>query len=584
MHLKSLYIMAFEDDMIDAGYSDEEEYLERLIDDFENDFRRQQEKESNYDESYLIYDEDEERERIENRKKIQFENEWVNNWRNNNYELSIIWNTYFRSISNIARNCEYGCYSKPLNEYEELNKWIQEREQFEKERRKEDWTSNLQKIFSLFEDDLFNYYFPESDENIMDSDIENLINDPYFSPKFEEHIKVSTISNQYLDLLVLQTKEPLLWEKVCQCYRFNIDFSDEIEFEVFWEEVYNQDMDYDYWKDSYPEQYDSFAERIIASDDYIIRKWAEKYKDEEIVWKQNNQDSWNRFKRNYEIREINERIYLKIEEHNASKYNYLTNDADSVEFDSRLDDDDVIETNYFRNIKIYLPNRERQEAKSYDINQLDEELYKVAQDCISSIDMDEISKKSSKYADKVLRQLWIHAKRDEWEFEAIKKWEANNSNKPIIENDKYTINFFEWYKKKYNSKWNEYLETKVPMFKEKFDTVMKFRLWALDGNKSEFILLAQKHLLYWNKALQFMYGELVKKQLYDCFLEERNSFSLYGDESYHIKRYMSVDLIEIWKREFKDKIIWNFLHSGGKIEINNTYEIFKYVYDAGPMR
>ena len=34
--------MAFEDDMIEAGYSDEQEYLDSLIDDFEDNYRRQQ--------------------------------------------------------------------------------------------------------------------------------------------------------------------------------------------------------------------------------------------------------------------------------------------------------------------------------------------------------------------------------------------------------------------------------------------------------------------------------------------------------------------------------------------------------------
>ena len=41
--------MAFEDDMIEAGYSDEQEYLDSLIDDFEDNYRRQQDCELEYD-------------------------------------------------------------------------------------------------------------------------------------------------------------------------------------------------------------------------------------------------------------------------------------------------------------------------------------------------------------------------------------------------------------------------------------------------------------------------------------------------------------------------------------------------------
>ena len=58
--------MAFEDDMIEAGYSDEQEYLDSLLDDFEESFTRQREHEMEYSDDYdFSYDEEEERERIE---------------------------------------------------------------------------------------------------------------------------------------------------------------------------------------------------------------------------------------------------------------------------------------------------------------------------------------------------------------------------------------------------------------------------------------------------------------------------------------------------------------------------------------
>ena len=50
--------MAFEDDMIEAGYSDEEEYLESLNDDFEEECAPQKERELEYDNAYDYYDED----------------------------------------------------------------------------------------------------------------------------------------------------------------------------------------------------------------------------------------------------------------------------------------------------------------------------------------------------------------------------------------------------------------------------------------------------------------------------------------------------------------------------------------------
>ena len=45
--------MAFEDEMIEAGYSDEQEYLDSLIDDFEDNYRRQQDCEFEYADDYV---------------------------------------------------------------------------------------------------------------------------------------------------------------------------------------------------------------------------------------------------------------------------------------------------------------------------------------------------------------------------------------------------------------------------------------------------------------------------------------------------------------------------------------------------
>ena len=45
--------MAFEDDMIEAGYSDEQEYLDSLIDDFEDNYRRQQDCELEYEDDQV---------------------------------------------------------------------------------------------------------------------------------------------------------------------------------------------------------------------------------------------------------------------------------------------------------------------------------------------------------------------------------------------------------------------------------------------------------------------------------------------------------------------------------------------------
>ena len=113
--------MAFEDDMIEAGYSDEEEYLESLFDDFEEICVRQEERELEYDNDSDYYDEEDEREQREKQHKREMENQWVCEWKENNSDLAIIWEAYFSTISShaVIANMENRRFMG-LNEYNEL--------------------------------------------------------------------------------------------------------------------------------------------------------------------------------------------------------------------------------------------------------------------------------------------------------------------------------------------------------------------------------------------------------------------------------------------------------------------------------
>ena len=95
--------MAFEDDMIEAGYSDEQEYLDSLIDDFEASYTRQLERESQYSDDYdEDYDEEAERERREARQKREAEKQWVRDWKDKNLERALIWQWFFSTRSYYA--------------------------------------------------------------------------------------------------------------------------------------------------------------------------------------------------------------------------------------------------------------------------------------------------------------------------------------------------------------------------------------------------------------------------------------------------------------------------------------------------
>ena len=118
--------MAFEEDMIEAGYSDEQEYLDSLIDDYEENCKFQEDLEFEYS------DEEESERQLEINGKREAERNWLLEWKNNNPDLSIIWKAYFNNISYYKEiaNLE-NRHNMGLNEYYELKKWLKEREPFE---------------------------------------------------------------------------------------------------------------------------------------------------------------------------------------------------------------------------------------------------------------------------------------------------------------------------------------------------------------------------------------------------------------------------------------------------------------------
>ena len=64
---------------------------------------------------------------------------------------------YFSKISDLERICTMdNSHWMGLNEHDELRKWLKKREAFENERQKENWATNLQKLFSLYKNELFN--------------------------------------------------------------------------------------------------------------------------------------------------------------------------------------------------------------------------------------------------------------------------------------------------------------------------------------------------------------------------------------------------------------------------------------------
>lgn len=555
--------MAFEDDMIEAGYSDEQEYLDSLLDEYEENYNRQKELEARYKKYDSSYYEEMEYERQERQYEQEKEKQCVDEWKKCNPDLAIIWCQYFKNSSYLATMDDVPF--RDLNELEELKTWLNKRKRFETERQKEEWCDYIPKLFSLYQNEFFEFYFPED----------------------EKHINTSIVSQQAYELRLLESHEPTLFQYVSSNYIVDPKFFENIDEESFWEVLYNREMDYEFWKDTNNEQYDLFAKQWIAGDaHYVFGEWKREHEADYVEWKNTNMDLWEKYARNYEIREKNKTIKAKIEEFskkvNRESFHVEEGcalvDGDYVLFDDiDLDGEgfiDAVSPIFEDKPNFFLPDKECISETPFDIGTLDQEIRNYIEECLCSIDLDKISVESSRYADKVLTQLWVFTNREDWEMDEVKK-----HHKHLFRYEKkYSKNLLDWWKEKYKTKWNDFVNKDVPIFKKDLETVLKFRLWALDGNKEVFFSLGEKYLIYWRRTIKLIYGYDIKKELCGYFCEESPyNIDFWGEDvdyirKHHIREHPSTSkMIEVWQKELQDKVIW-------KVFYKNKYEKHSYYY------
>jgi len=536
--------MAFEDDMIEAGYSDEEEYLESLIDDYEEDCARQKERELKYKNAFDYYDEEEEYERQERQHKREMQKQWVNEWKERQPDLATIWEAYFSRISYYASMVDR--HFTYLNEYNKLKEWLNERTHFENERKKNGWSDSLFELFSLYKNELFEFYFPDN----------------------EEHIIMSIVSQQANELSSIESQEPILWRHISS-YSVESKLLKTIEEDAFWNVVYNREMFYEFWRDNNIEKYNDFAKQWVAKNDtYVFGDWLSKHKAEEIEWKKHNHNIWEKFKQCCEVKERNKFIESKIEEYNnkGKPQNEYEDIFGQIDFIDESFDEDVVKEPVLYDFECF-------EIEPFDSSSVSIELRRFIDDSISALDISKIDRESSRKADKLMTQLWVYTNRDEWEMDALKKYN-DYFFKYKQKDSKELLN---WWKVKYPQKWDDFQTSILPSFKMDFITVMKFRLWALDGNKEEFFSLGDKYLPYWGKTLKFMYGQDIHDQLCNYFHDEPivHIGGPWGEDVDYIKKHTStIHEVEIWQKELQDKTIWDVIYNGNYKKHRN----YIYVY------
>ena len=463
--------------------------------------------------------------------------------------MATIWNAYFSTISYYADIANMdNRHFMGLNEYNELKMWLNKRTHFESERKKSGWSDSLVELFSLYKKELFDFYFPDN----------------------EEFINMSLVSQQARELSSIEIHEPILWRNISS-YAVKSKLLETIEENAFWNEVYNRDMDYEFWKDNNIEKYNDFAKQWAAKNaTYVYGEWLSKHKEEETDWKKNNHNIWEKYKQCCEVKERNILIESKIEEYNNR--GKQKNENDSLYRLLDFDIDDYFDEDAINEPVLY--DFERFDFEPFDLSSVPIELRQFIDESISALDISKIDRESSRKADELMTQLWVYTNRDEWEMDALKK----HNDYLFKYGKKYSKELLNWWKVKYSKNWDDFQTSILPSFKMDFVTVMKFRLWALDGNKEEFFSLGDKYLPYWGKTLKLMYGQDIHDQLCYYFHNEslcRIDFG--GEDVDYIKKHTSTSQeVEIWQKELQDKTIWDLIYNGNYKEHN----LIEYMYTS----
>lgn len=534
--------MAFEDDMIEAGYSDEQGYLDHIMDDFERDFQQQQERELEYDNYDSSYDEEYEEEHSELMREKEEKKLFVLKWKKENPDSAIIFESYYSRIVAFSKYSEG--FSTP-DEYSSLIKWLENRSQFEKERKEKEWVLNKEKLFSQYKQELFNYYFPE-----------------------DEIFNLSIVLQMSHELQFIIDNNSSLWENNISKYVVIPRQLNDIEDYTFWQYVYKRKMLYEFWKDTNAKEYNLFIKKWITNNSV---GWNSLHEGEKKEWIDNHHELFLKYKTNYEIREKNKIIESIIEEYNINGSN-----LDEVDIDE-FDEDDL---SYFGSEVIYseeplqfLPDNEEQAVILYDINNLDNDLIEKINIALYSLDKNRLDIESDNYAEKVLTQLWLFTNNDEWCEEIIN----SDYERSFIYGGNSYDTIFQWWKNKNPDKWLEIRNTKAFEITKGLELLSKFSRWAYDGNKDYFISLADRYLPCWMKTIKLMYGEDIYEQIQNYSRNPTITPDKWEEDIDYIKKIADSDYeIEVWKKELSDMVVWNFTQ-------NNKYKehlCIDYVYSS----
>lgn len=454
--------MSFEDDMIEYGFWDGNDYLDYLMDEADRIQEELQEQEAqwkmleNYKYSHLEieesthyeiadvdelffegYDKEEELEKHLRQINRNKKNWIVKLWINDNPHKAKLWKIYFKNISSFQRELfTHGFTEKSwLDEYEEWKKWLDEYEEFEEFKTKslKEW------------------------ENLKNLTLAKYLICALTGESFDEAFSKSNIDvyKKYkVFKLWLKDNEDLWNNYIIHKYIPSINL-DRISYLTAWRDTFKYYDSFAVWKFQNPSLW-----RIKSKEWFHNKKLM-------FEWIRNNSETWDKW--NEDNSNIRKEIYNKY------KLYFSNNEA-------------------FYN-KVYNTTIEEWLMSYYTFSNRwensEEELDENFKDC-----------KSILYTDLYLLRLWIkeHVKEWKvWKYSYLWKNECNTNWE--WENKLNSNDYFETWCKLYHKKYENWLHIGYKQWLKCQKDLEIWFLWLFDGNSHIFYEWAKANITDWNKIM-----------------------------------------------------------------------------------
>ena len=500
--------MSFEDDMIDYGFWDGNDYLDYLMDEADRIQEKQREQEAQWEmfENYKyspLEDEESSHYEIEDVDELFFagydkenkEEKWIKEikkwekeciiklWGSENPIKAKLWNTYYSNNKGYMYSDKYKLWKYWLEEilsYEEF-----------KEKCPDMWNELLISIYSDYIISALEKYFGDG-----------------CSLKYEVHyFKTFTAFKKLLKWIEANKS---LWSDINSKYKHQIKEKESWAFES-WAEVYNWRDDFMVWRTKNSTIYEEEKVKTWHNDMTNMYAWIEENEDVWDSWKNNHLSLWNECYADYEkalwiiyTEEAWEKHLLAKTKKIVKRKSYLLTQEElfdfldlSMKYDCiTLDENDIKswlairETESNEEKKLFFKTKCSEKGlKEFIYNQnkylFDHDLYISAEN----------------YANRKVMELWIEKNNNQWNNWNF-RYSLNEKYCNAIKHNHYELeDYYKAWKEVYPRKWKSWIEKGYQQWKKcKINTEI-WLLWLSDGNIFEFNKWANKNIDGWEELM-----------------------------------------------------------------------------------